>query len=81
MGPGPVDMFTVRFNQYIMPEARGTICGRVVDREELKEGLLNLQKKWNTEDVKVMQESSPHGFPLSHNVVRICVHNVFEKHS
>ena len=77
MGPGPVDLFTVRFDQYFMPGAHGTICGHAVDRDGIKDCLLNLQKRWNTEEVKVMQEAAPHGFPLSRNVVRrprLCTH-------
>ncbi|RDX50066.1 hypothetical protein OH76DRAFT_1402921 [Lentinus brumalis] len=69
MGPGPVDMFTVRFNEFFMPEAHGTICGHPVDREELKDRLLNLQKRWNSEDIKVVQEGGIHGFPLQPSVL------------
>ncbi|TFK89474.1 hypothetical protein K466DRAFT_486784 [Polyporus arcularius HHB13444] len=69
MGPGPVDMFTVRFNEFFMPEAHGTICGHPVDREELKDRLLNLQKRWNSEDIKVVQEGGKHGFPLQPSVL------------
>ena len=73
MGPGPVDMFTVRFNQFFMPEAHGTICGHSVDREGLKQSLLNLQKRWNSEEVKVIQEGDHHGFPLQPSVVRLSI--------
>lgn len=71
MGPGPVDLFTVRFNEYFMPDAHGTICGQTVDREGIKNGLLSLQKRWNTEQVTVMPKAGQSGFPLRHNVVRL----------
>ncbi|KAI0779755.1 hypothetical protein C8Q74DRAFT_1260844 [Fomes fomentarius] len=69
MGHGPVDLFGTRFNQYFMPEAHGTICGHPVDREGIKQSLLNLQKRWNTEEVKVTQEGGHHGFPLRPSVL------------
>lgn len=78
MGHGPVDLFGTRFNQYFMPEAHGTICGHPVDREGIKQGLLNLQKRWNTEEVKVTQDCGRHGFPLRPSVVRrfCCISNI-----
>ncbi|KAI8992866.1 hypothetical protein BD414DRAFT_482505 [Trametes punicea] len=69
LGPGPVDIFTTRFNQYFLPDARGTLCGRPVDREGLKAGLLALQKRWNPEAVRVMDEPGHHGLPLGHNLL------------
>ncbi|KAI0356270.1 hypothetical protein OH77DRAFT_1520334 [Trametes cingulata] len=69
LGPGPVDVFTTRFNQYFGRDARGTLCGRPVDREGLKTGLLALQKRWNPEAVKVMDEPGLHGFPLARNML------------
>ncbi|OSD03918.1 hypothetical protein PYCCODRAFT_1444108 [Trametes coccinea BRFM310] len=68
-GPGPVDVFTTRFNQYFLPEAHGTLCGRPVDREGLKAGLLALQKRWNPEAVRVMDDPTHHGLPLGHNLL------------
>ncbi|KAI0769630.1 hypothetical protein BD413DRAFT_477433 [Trametes elegans] len=70
LGPGPVDVFTTRFDQYFEPNARGTICGRSVDREGLRAALLALQKRWNTEALKVSDEAHLHGVPLGHNLVR-----------
>ncbi|TBU38791.1 hypothetical protein BD309DRAFT_826910, partial [Dichomitus squalens] len=58
LGPGPMDVFTTRFEQYFTSTAHGTICGHPVDREGLKEGLLALQKRWTPEDVKVEQEGN-----------------------
>ncbi|KAI0633294.1 hypothetical protein C8Q77DRAFT_1217740 [Trametes polyzona] len=69
LGPGPVDVFTTRFDQYFWHDARGTFCGRPVDREGLKAGLLALQKRWNPEAVKVMEEPALHGLPLGHNIL------------
>ena len=49
MGQGPVDVFSTRFNQFFTPEAHGTICGHLVDREGLKSALLALQRRWSKE--------------------------------
>ncbi len=50
MGPGPVDMFSVRFDQMFTPDAQGFVCGEEVDRESLKESLLGLQRRWNEKE-------------------------------
>lgn len=47
LGPGPVDVFTIRFNEMFMPEARGFVGGHAVDREELRKTLVGLQRRWN----------------------------------
>lgn len=69
LGPGPVDVFTTRFNEYFDHEARGTLCGHAVDREGLKAGLLALQKRWNPEAVKVLEEPGLHDPRLGHHMV------------
>ncbi|KAI0823326.1 hypothetical protein BC628DRAFT_525389 [Trametes gibbosa] len=69
LGHGPVDVFTTRFNQYFGQEARGTLCGHAVDREGLKAGLLALQKRWNPEAVKVMEEPGTHDSHLGHHMM------------
>lgn len=46
-GPGPVDVFSTKFEQMFVPDARGFVAGREIDREELKETLLGLQRRWN----------------------------------
>ncbi|CDO69261.1 hypothetical protein BN946_scf185042.g163 [Trametes cinnabarina] len=68
-GPGPVDVFTTRFNQYFLPEARGTLSGRPVDREGLKAGLLALQKRWNSEGMRVIDDPTLHGLPMGDNML------------
>ncbi|KAL4245105.1 hypothetical protein ABKN59_009670 [Abortiporus biennis] len=47
MGPGPVDLFTTRFENLFTTNATGVVAGKEVGRNELKECLLALQKKWN----------------------------------
>lgn len=47
MAPGPVDLFSTKFNQMFMPDARGFVGGQEVDRDQLKETLLGLQRRWN----------------------------------
>lgn len=69
LGPGPMDVFTTRFNEYFGHEACGTLCGRPVDREGLKTGLLALQKRWNPEAVRVGDDPQLHGIPLGRNIV------------
>ncbi|OJT15329.1 hypothetical protein TRAPUB_8125 [Trametes pubescens] len=69
LGPGPVDVFTTRFNEYFGHEACGTLCGRPVDREGLKTGLLALQKRWNPEAVRVGNDPQLNGIPLGHNIL------------
>ena len=70
LGPGPVDVFTTRFNQYFTSTAHGSICGHPVDREGLKESLLALQKRWNPEDLRIEQEGLNGRCSLQHDVVR-----------
>ncbi|KAI0344537.1 hypothetical protein BDW22DRAFT_1058766 [Trametopsis cervina] len=49
-GPGPADLFSIRFDEMFQSEAHGYICGREVDREELKNALLGLHTRWDPED-------------------------------
>lgn len=44
---GGGDAFSAVFNSMFVRHARGLVGGREVDREELKQALLALQKKWN----------------------------------
>ncbi|OCH92500.1 hypothetical protein OBBRIDRAFT_791253 [Obba rivulosa] len=50
---GPIDLFSTHFEDMFMQDARGVIAGHPVDREGLKDGLLALQKRWNTQNVKI----------------------------
>ncbi|OBZ67083.1 hypothetical protein A0H81_12940 [Grifola frondosa] len=56
VGPGPVDLFSTRFESWFLPDAKGTVAGREVDREGLKEALLALQTKWDPENVKIRSD-------------------------
>lgn len=49
-GPGPVDLFTTRFNHLFMRHARGLVGEKEVDRDQLMHALLALQKRWNPTD-------------------------------
>ncbi|KAI0365661.1 hypothetical protein BV20DRAFT_972908 [Pilatotrama ljubarskyi] len=69
LGPGPMDVFSTRFDQYFKQDARGTLCGRPVDRRGLKSGLLALQKRWNPEAIKVLNEPGVHGFPFGQSML------------
>lgn len=55
LGPGPVDLFTTRFNNCFAPDATGEVGGHEVDREGLKEALLMLQQHWNSENIHIMK--------------------------
>lgn len=57
MGPGPVDLFSTRFNNTFAYDVKATVAGEEVSREGLKAKLLGLQKHWNTEKVKFQDES------------------------
>ncbi|KAI0344534.1 hypothetical protein BDW22DRAFT_1354613 [Trametopsis cervina] len=48
----PVDLFTTRFNHVFIRHARGLVLGKEVDREQLKQTLLALQKRWNASDCR-----------------------------
>jgi len=52
MGPGPVDLFSTRFNNAFAPGVKVTMAGEEVSREQLKAKLLDLQKYWKAEEVK-----------------------------
>ena len=55
MGPGPIDVFSTRFANTFTKEAKGTVGGKEVDKEGLKQSLLALQKKWNKDTAKFVE--------------------------
>ena len=57
MGPGPVDLFSTRFNNAFAPDVKATVVGEGVSREELKAKLLGLQRHWKAEQAKSQDES------------------------
>jgi hypothetical protein len=62
MGPGPIDLFSTKFNNTFTAEAMGVIDGKQVDREELKEGLLALQSHYDPDTAKFQSEDlKPYG--------------------
>ena len=58
LGPGPVDLFTTRFNNVFALDVKATVAGKEVSREELKAALLGLQKYWEAGEVKLQDESA-----------------------
>ncbi|KAI0095059.1 hypothetical protein BDY19DRAFT_916059 [Irpex rosettiformis] len=58
MGPGPIDLFSTRYMNMFTQEATGTVNGQAVDKDELKENLLKLQKKYNKDSLKCVPQSS-----------------------
>ena len=57
MGPGPIDLFSTRFMNLFTHEAKGTVNGQEVSRDELKENLLKIQKRFNKDSVKFVPQS------------------------
>ncbi|KAF9652050.1 hypothetical protein BDM02DRAFT_360015 [Thelephora ganbajun] len=67
MGPGPVDLFSTRFNNTFAFDVKATVAGKNVSRDELKERLLGLQKHWKAEEVNFQDESEgPHSETVVH---------------
>jgi len=58
MGPGPVDLFSTKFNNAFAHDVKAFVVGKEVSREELKAKLLGLQKHWNAEEVKFQDGSA-----------------------
>lgn len=69
MGPGPIDLFSTRFSNIFSKEATGVIVNQEVDRDDLKQGLLKLQKKWNKDSVQFASHNPEDG-----HQVCICIH-------
>ena len=44
------DLFSAQFDEMFAPDARGWVCGERADREELKESLIGLQRRWNEKE-------------------------------
>jgi hypothetical protein len=51
-GPGPIDLFSTRFNNTFTADAKGLVDGQHVNRDGLKEKLLDLQRHYNPDTVK-----------------------------
>jgi hypothetical protein len=73
LGPGPVDLFSTNFNNLFAPDVVATVDGEKVSRDELKQKLLNLQKHWESDKVRLQEEPprgtvSPCGFERSQEV-------------
>ncbi|KAF8492520.1 hypothetical protein JB92DRAFT_2577417, partial [Gautieria morchelliformis] len=52
LGPGPIDLFSTRFNNTFTSDAKGRVDGELVNRDALKEKLLALQSHYNPDTVK-----------------------------
>ena len=58
MGPGPVDLFSTRFNNTFAYDVQATVTGEEVSREGLKAKLLGLQKHWSAGEIQFRDESA-----------------------
>lgn len=76
MGPGPVDAFSVRFEEMFQPFAYGYVCGREVNREELKETLLGLRARWDPEEATatgtIAHPTHVNSFHVSLHIIDLC---------
>lgn len=56
LGPGPVDLFSTKFNNLFALSVEAVVDGQKVSRDDLKQKLLNLQKHWDPKGVKFQDE-------------------------
>jgi len=61
MGPGPIDLFSTRFENLFTKDASGVVAGKEVDRDTLKDTLLALQKTWNPEHARFIDNPDQDG--------------------
>jgi len=52
LGPGPIDLFSTKFNNDFTPDVTAVVAGQQVDREGLKEKLLGLQQHYSADNAK-----------------------------
>lgn len=52
MGPGPIDLFSTRFNNTFPENVQATVAGTSVNREQLKDRLLGLQKHYKPDSTQ-----------------------------
>lgn len=56
LGPGPIDLFSTKFNNLFALSVEAVVDGQQVSRDDLKQKLLNLQKHWDPKGVKFQDE-------------------------
>lgn len=79
MGPGPIDLFSTKFNNVFVLDVKATVAGEEVSREQLKARLLGLQKHWKAEEVRFEDESAgPVRCSLGHRAPADRPHEGFE---
>jgi len=59
-GPGPIDLFTTRFDNAFTDDAKAIVDGRKETLDGLKATLLALQKHWNAQTAKFTRVQSIH---------------------
>ena len=67
-GPGPVDLFSTRFNNTFTADAKGLVDGESVDLDGLKQKLLALQTHYDPASVKFYAQS-PDSCQVRHGYV------------
>ncbi|KIJ38896.1 hypothetical protein M422DRAFT_258303 [Sphaerobolus stellatus SS14] len=51
-GPGPLDVFSTRFNNGFTPNVTATVASESVNKDDLKERLLGLQQHYSADNTK-----------------------------
>lgn len=59
LGPGPIDLFSTRFENLFSNDATGVVAGEEVDRADLKQALLALQRTWNPDTLNISAPYTP----------------------
>ena len=63
-GPGPIDLFSTRFDNTFSTDAKGVVDGTHVDRAGLKEKLLALQTHYNPNTVTFQAQPSAEDYQV-----------------
>ncbi|KAF8583300.1 hypothetical protein K439DRAFT_1412317 [Ramaria rubella] len=61
MGPGPIDVFSTKFNKLFTPDVKAMVAGEQMSREGLKERLLAMQRHHSTDINLQMSETDAVG--------------------
>lgn len=56
LGPGPIDVFSTKFDDLYPDDVEAAVDGEVVSKDDLKQKLLNLKKRWDPEQVEFQDE-------------------------
>lgn len=66
LGPGPLDLFSTRFENLFTQDATGVVAGKQVDKDGLKEILLAVQQHWNPGNARFVDNPEQDGIEVNH---------------